>query len=387
PATNPRDADAAPRVNIQEFCEEYYEDILPIIMDTVHRDRRKDVHTRLDFREGPRERTREDSHHSSARAQTTKPERLRVQDRLRYGDRHVLDRPGRRRQNAFDRLSKTYLPSTTKSRPRGIDSRDHPRGRSRPHRLDTSNDCLKVRERFLSVGESYDDSFSHSYRDGNSSCHMKRRKDNESPLSSVSNSDSSDERYQKSSSRRTRMPNNVKTYDGTADLENHVKIFQAAAQKYVKEPVEIHNIKQKDGETIEDFMEQFKVETGRMKGAPECLRISGFMHEINNPELTKRVNEHVPKTMEEIMIATTAFIRGEVAAASKRKEVAIERTLLDKGRTELCSIPKKNLDIFAWQPSDMTVVPRSVAEHRLNIREGYRWYVAPTFLRPKGIFV
>nr|GEZ39927.1 reverse transcriptase domain-containing protein [Tanacetum cinerariifolium] len=26
---------------------------------------------------------------------------------------------------------------------------------------------------------------------------------------------------------------------------------------------------------------------------------------------------------------------------------------------------------FAWQPSDMTGVPRSVAEHRLNIREGY----------------
>nr|GEU98999.1 reverse transcriptase domain-containing protein [Tanacetum cinerariifolium] len=32
---------------------------------------------------------------------------------------------------------------------------------------------------------------------------------------------------------------------------------------------------------------------------------------------------------------------------------------------------EKNLDIFAWQPSDMTGVPRSVAEHRLNIREGY----------------
>nr|GEY93226.1 reverse transcriptase domain-containing protein [Tanacetum cinerariifolium] len=31
---------------------------------------------------------------------------------------------------------------------------------------------------------------------------------------------------------------------------------------------------------------------------------------------------------------------------------------------------KKNLDVFAWQPSDMTGVPRSVAEHRLNIREG-----------------
>nr|GFA85617.1 reverse transcriptase domain-containing protein [Tanacetum cinerariifolium] len=56
-----------------------------------------------------------------------------------------------------------------------------------------------------------------------------------------------------------------------------------------------------------------------MKGAPECMRISGFMHGINNLELTKRLNEHVPRTMEEMMIATTAFIRGEAAAANKKK--------------------------------------------------------------------
>ncbi|GJT45411.1 reverse transcriptase domain-containing protein [Tanacetum coccineum] len=38
---------------------------------------------------------------------------------------------------------------------------------------------------------------------------------------------------------------------------------------------------------------------------------------------------------------------------------------------ELCSLLKQNLDIFAWKPADMTGVPRSIAEHRLNIREGY----------------
>ncbi|GJU62987.1 reverse transcriptase domain-containing protein [Tanacetum coccineum] len=166
------------------------------------------------------------------------------------------------------------------------------------------------------------------------------------------------------------MPNNVKTYDRTGDPEDHVKIFHAAAQverwamptwchmfnstligstrvwfdelppvsidgykdlkvaflayfmqkkKYVKDPVKIYNIKQRDKETIEEFMERFKVETGRMKGAPECMQISGFMHGVNNHELTKRLNEHVPKTMEEMMITTTAFIRGEAAAAGKKK--------------------------------------------------------------------
>nr|GEW83830.1 hypothetical protein [Tanacetum cinerariifolium] len=93
PAANPRDADATHRVNIQDFCKEYYEDILPIIMDKVRCDKRKEVY---------------------------------------------------------------------------------------------------AREHFCGVGESYDDSYSHSYYDRDRSRHMKRRRDNESPLSSVSKSDSSD---------------------------------------------------------------------------------------------------------------------------------------------------------------------------------------------------
>ncbi|GJV49911.1 reverse transcriptase domain-containing protein [Tanacetum coccineum] len=53
------------------------------------------------------------------------------------------------------------------------------------------------------------------------------------------------------------------------------------------------------------------------------------------------------------------------------QEVAIGGMLSSEGRTELCTLLKENLDIFVWQPSDMTEVPRSIAEHRLNIWEGY----------------
>ncbi|GJV57464.1 reverse transcriptase domain-containing protein [Tanacetum coccineum] len=53
------------------------------------------------------------------------------------------------------------------------------------------------------------------------------------------------------------------------------------------------------------------------------------------------------------------------------QEVAIGGTLSLAGRTELCTLLKKNLDIFAWQPSDMNNYQRSKPEHRLNIREGY----------------
>ncbi|GJW54296.1 hypothetical protein Tco_0098381 [Tanacetum coccineum] len=51
--------------------------------------------------------------------------------------------------------------------------------------------------------------------------------------------------------------------------------------------------------------------------------------------------------------------------------IAIGSTLTEKGRKELCSLLKQNLDIFAWKPADMTGVPRNIAEHCLNIREGY----------------
>nr|GEW77818.1 reverse transcriptase domain-containing protein [Tanacetum cinerariifolium] len=56
-----------------------------------------------------------------------------------------------------------------------------------------------------------------------------------------------------------------------------------------------------------------------MKGAPEYMRIFRFMHGVNNPELKKRLNEHVPKTMEEMMTVTTSFIRGETLTASKKE--------------------------------------------------------------------
>ncbi|GKA32749.1 reverse transcriptase domain-containing protein [Tanacetum coccineum] len=401
------------KVNIQDFCEEHYDDILPIIMDKVRRDKRKEVHTRLDFAESSEKgrRTREGSQNSSAGVSPvryhTSSRRPRVQDRLRYNDGNVFNRLSRRRRSVHERLSDTYSPSMTRSRPSRTSSRDPSRIRGRS----PSRDRPRHRDRLRDTEESYDGIYSSQGtrtkyrgppRDRRRSRSTRRWRESESPPSRGSESSTSDTGHWKSrnkrrktleedlavpwscedvdpftprirnfrSPRKTRMPNNVKTYDGTGDPEDHLKVFQASAQverwamptwchmfnstligaarvwfdelppesidsykdlkaaflayfmqqkKHVKDPVEIHNIKQKDGETIEEFMERFKVETGRMKGAPECMKISGFMHGVNNPELTKRLNEHVPKTLEEMMTTTTAFIRGETAAASKKK--------------------------------------------------------------------
>ncbi|GKC21514.1 reverse transcriptase domain-containing protein [Tanacetum coccineum] len=48
----------------------------------------------------------------------------------------------------------------------------------------------------------------------------------------------------------------------------------------------------------------------------------------------------------------------------------IGSTLTEEGRNKLCDLLQRNLDIFAWKPADMTGVPRHIAEHRLNVREG-----------------
>ncbi|GJT17120.1 reverse transcriptase domain-containing protein [Tanacetum coccineum] len=167
------------------------------------------------------------------------------------------------------------------------------------------------------------------------------------------------------------MPSHIKTYDGSEDPEDHLKIFQAAAKterwvmptwchmfnfiligntrvwfddlptelidsyddlkkafsenylqqkKYIKDPIELHNIKQRDGESTKDFVRIYKLKSRDVKGAPECMRISGFVHGITNPELIKRLNDKIPTTMDEMMRVTTSFLRGEVAASNHEQK-------------------------------------------------------------------
>nr|GFC63101.1 hypothetical protein [Tanacetum cinerariifolium] len=103
-------------------------------MEKARHERLKDVHARLDFEEGHQEGTRENSRYSNTRAKNAEPERVRIQDRLKYGDRPVFDRLGNRRQSVFDRLSEAP-PNTTRSRPRKINPKDSLRGRSHTRTL------------------------------------------------------------------------------------------------------------------------------------------------------------------------------------------------------------------------------------------------------------
>ncbi|GKD05700.1 hypothetical protein Tco_1180674, partial [Tanacetum coccineum] len=134
------------------------------------------------------------------------------------------------------------------------------------------------------------------------------------------------------------MPNNVKTYDESDDPEDHLKIFQAAAKVEhwamptrchmfnstltgsARDPVEIHHIKQREGKSTKDFVQRFKAKSRHVKGVLECMRISGFMHRITNPELTRRLHDNILKSVDEMMWVTTTFLRGEVAVSNQARK-------------------------------------------------------------------
>ncbi|GJX58786.1 hypothetical protein Tco_0290176 [Tanacetum coccineum] len=133
--------------------------------------------------------------------------------------------------------------------------------------------------------------------------------------------------------KRPLMPSHVKTYDESEDPEDHLKIIQveakvecwamptwchmfnsiltgSARKNCIKDPVEIHHIKQREGESTEEFVRRFKIESRDMKGAPEVMRISGFMHRITNPELIKLLHDKIPRSVDEMMRVTMSFLGG-----------------------------------------------------------------------------
>ncbi|GJU47459.1 reverse transcriptase domain-containing protein [Tanacetum coccineum] len=142
--------------------------------------------------------------------------------------------------------------------------------------------------------------------------------------------------------KRAKLPRYIRVYEGNKDPEDHlggaarnlfddldpksVDSFEELSQKfleefsqqkrYAKDPTKIHGIKRRQNKGLQAFMDQFKSESSHIKGVPLVLRISAFMHSHSHPELAKKLNDKIPKTVDEMFERVGAFIRGEVAAGS-----------------------------------------------------------------------
>nr|GFA31785.1 reverse transcriptase domain-containing protein [Tanacetum cinerariifolium] len=202
------------------------------------------------------------------------------------------------------------------------------------------DDRHKDRECLRGTRESYGDSFSHYYADGGHHRHIKRKRDKSPP------------------SRQLRLL--VTIGDVTHSTKAWMNFMVVKSMSPYNGIIGRPGLKaiQAVPSTVNGML-KFPVE-GEIATIRSTILIPTECASVTTSSVIPRVERICPANF-------TAALHPDFPD----QEVMIRGSLSDKGRTELCSVLKTNLDIFAWQPSDMTGVPRSVAEHRLNIREGY----------------
>nr|GEV52482.1 reverse transcriptase domain-containing protein [Tanacetum cinerariifolium] len=107
----------------------------------------------------------------------------------------------------------------------------------------------------------------------------------------------------------------IDSYDDLkkAFLKNYLQ-----QNKYIKDLIELHNIKQRDGESTKDFIRRYKLESRDVKGAPECMRISGFGRSGSFKSQKKKRHSHHGNSMR--------------AAKSKTSKKEVSGTNIDKGK-------------------------------------------------------
>ncbi|GKC12292.1 reverse transcriptase domain-containing protein [Tanacetum coccineum] len=355
-----------PKTHIsKEFCVKHYEKLLPIMADKYEYEQRKkekleEVKARLDFGGTRKKSTRaQESAYSESRTMSPR--------------RHRCSHSPHPSSSIFTRLK---------------------RERSRSPRHDHKNKTRKESTVFKRLGSrgwsvsAYSDSHQESSRYTENHSESEDSEGGTGGLSHESRSPAS---------KMTTSPNlgHVKTYNGSEDPEDHLKIFHAAAKterwvmptwchmfnstlignarvwfddlppesidsyndlreaflknylqqkKCIKDPIVLHNIKQRDGESTEDFIQRYKSESGTVKGAPECMRISEFVHGITNPQLIKRFHEKIPKTMDEMMQEgghRQNFKKGGGFRSQHKQEKRPDRfTLLTKTPREILALEK-----------------------------------------------
>nr|GEU98462.1 hypothetical protein [Tanacetum cinerariifolium] len=151
------------------------------------------------------------------------------------------------------------------------------------------------------------------------------------------------------------------------------KLGDKGKKKCIKDPVKIHNIKQRDGEFTEEFVRRYKLECRDVKGAPECMKISGFMHGITNLKLIKHLHDKTPKSVDEMMWVTTTFLRCEVAASSRERKKSFlswklqeagQKQNFNKGSFQNQQRSKRKQDKFTI----LTKTPKKIALDKENFK-------------------
>ncbi|GJW73615.1 hypothetical protein Tco_0132985 [Tanacetum coccineum] len=280
-----------PADRLREICKKHYNQILPIMAEKVHQEKLQGVQTRLTYGE---------SSHRNSQTQFSESESC---DRKK--------RPKKRRQSPVT-TSRGTRPSQTAS----VFSRlRHERGKPTRQRSQYASKRRSTSKSAETLSRRRKDA--RELIRGYVTCSSERQQEIKEEW------DAADRASRRPYTRTKELYHSENNHDQGGHWKSKKRSIPrnySQQNKYIKDPVEIHHIKQREGEPKEAFMEIFKAESMHVSGAPECMRISGFMHGITNPDLIKKLNDNIPKSMDKMMSVTTAFLRGEVAAANQAKK-------------------------------------------------------------------
>ncbi|GJS24521.1 reverse transcriptase domain-containing protein [Tanacetum coccineum] len=118
-----------------------------------------------------------------------------------------------------------------------------------------------------------------------------------------------------------------KSLDSFEELSQKLLEEFSQQKRYTKDSTEIHDCKRRQNEGLQPFMDRFRFKSLHIKGVPPVLHISAFMHGHGHSELAK-LNDKIPKTVDEMFERVRAFIKGEVSTGSAEM---VRRILVDGG--------------------------------------------------------
>ncbi|GJU92684.1 reverse transcriptase domain-containing protein [Tanacetum coccineum] len=363
-------------VAFREYCNKYYYQLLPIIVEKVHQEKvlqekLKDVKARLNFEgcSGRNSKIQEVSQHSESRTPNVRgehqrgrrsgrsrsmsrsPKRTSVFSRIRRdrseSPRH---RPVRRDGGVFNMLrgkeksvfahSERSYQSSRSGRTKSVPRKRHYEGtcprraemlsESEYSRGDTGSQNQKSKGQALKRTAYHNHGLGRELQmSGMDTTSFNARR----PLEDTRDQRTTDLKKPTLVLWFDDLPSeSVDSYD---DLKKAFLANFLQQNKCIKDSVEIHHIKQREGESTEYFVQRFKNESKHVKGALKCMRISGFMHGITNPDLIKRLHDNISKSVDEMMRVTTTFLRGELTASNHvRKKTQLVWKQQEAGRKQ-----------------------------------------------------
>ncbi|GJR29935.1 hypothetical protein Tco_1106167 [Tanacetum coccineum] len=256
------------RRRLREICEKHYNQLLPIMAEKVHQEKLQGVQTRLTYGES-----------SCQKAQT--------QEKTQLSELESCDRKRRtkkRRNPSPYTISRGTRPDQSPS----VFSRLRHEDSNSTHQRSAVNTTMFTRRR-VSSGRSAKDP-NHRRKEARKlvrsygTCSSERQR-------AIEREWDANDRENKRQPTRTEKLTSLRASMNEADIGSVPRKF-LTTKKYIKDPVKIHHIKQQEGETTKAFMERFKAESMHINGALKCMRVFGFMHDITNPDLIKRLNDN-----------------------------------------------------------------------------------------------